>query len=729
MERTRGTLPTTTRRREGGGAEEGVTLGGIPPRSHRYPDLNVYARFCPDLTHDFVEYVRDAADDDGGPDDDDAGGVGEELKPETSASSGDAAAGGPAPWPPTSEWAVGPEAACRHARAARLTRGVASPAPGHRGATAPTAFPDAHGHSPAPAPTRQLPRREHVQRDYVLEDIARIVHPDTLLNRVVFDIESTTPPSAQEAVGTGTPPLTFYSAFESGNLRKAIQVRSYEYDLLLNSDPNSDRHHQWFYFEVGNVEAGTAYRLNIINCEKSSSQFNHGMQPVLYSVREALEGRPYWVRAGTDVCYYKNSYRRPSRVTGGVRGKSYYSLVLTLTFPHSGDVCYLAHHYPYTYTSLMVDLESMLSACDRSSVFVQRDMLCLTAGGNSCPILTITAAPTSQRDLQSLRRRPCVLLSARVHPGESNSSWVMRGSLGFLLGPSVEARALRLAYVFRVLPMLNPDGVASGAHRCALSGEDLNRQWRSPCPERAPTVYHSKGLLLYLASVGHTPAVFCDYHGHSSKKNVFLYGCSLRETLWYSELGANCVSEDSSYRTLARLLATSAPMFSERSSRFLVERSRDATARVVAWRELGVRRSYTMETTYCGCDHGPYKGLQLGLRELQEMGECFCIALLRLRPRLGHGGDNAWTPGDSALRAVVGVDEEVEEEEEEAPCDEEPDYSACSDSSGPDDFLDDLLLSDPEPDFDPATTPHHDPSEVAALAIRPGVVTYDSGDL
>ena len=29
-----------------------------------------------------------------------------------------------------------------------------------------------------------------------------------------------------------------------------MQVRPYEYDLILNSDINSDHHHQWFYFKV-----------------------------------------------------------------------------------------------------------------------------------------------------------------------------------------------------------------------------------------------------------------------------------------------------------------------------------------------------------------------------------------------------------------------------------------------------------------------------------------------
>ena len=38
-----------------------------------------------------------------------------------------------------------------------------------------------------------------------------------------------------------------------------------------------------------------------------------------------------------------------------------------------------------------------------------------------------------------------------------------------------------------------------------------------------------------------------------------------------------------------------------------VEKSRYATARVVVWREMGVLRSYTMESTYNGCDQGIYK--------------------------------------------------------------------------------------------------------------------------
>lgn len=47
------------------------------------------------------------------------------------------------------------------------------------------------------------------------------------------------------------------------------------------------------------------------------------------------------------------------------------------------------------------------------------------------------------------------------------------------------------------------------------------------------------------------------------------------------------------------------------SCSFLVEKSRASTARVVVWREMGVSRSYTMESSYCGCNQGPYQVCEL----------------------------------------------------------------------------------------------------------------------
>lgn len=101
--------------------------------------------------------------------------------------------------------------------------------------------------------------------------------------------------------------LRFESRFECGNLRKAIHIGGRQYNLILTPDVNSDKHHQWFYFQVSHMKGGEHYPyiFNIINYEKANSQFNFGMQPVIFSVKEALEGRPHWRRTGADICYYR----------------------------------------------------------------------------------------------------------------------------------------------------------------------------------------------------------------------------------------------------------------------------------------------------------------------------------------------------------------------------------------------------------------------------------------
>ncbi|KAI3372802.1 hypothetical protein L3Q82_023259 [Scortum barcoo] len=452
------------------------------------------------------------------------------------------------------------------------------------------AYPDYFGHV---APTFREPHLERVygvQRSKIFQDIERLIHPNDILDKVVYDLDISSCPVIEDNGES----LKFNSQFESGNLRKAVQVRKYEYDLVLNSDINSNHYHQWFYFEVSGMRVGTNYRFNIINCEKSNSQFNYGMQVLMYSVQEAISGRPRWVRTGTDICYYKNHFARSSIAAGGQKGKSYYTLTFSTSFSHKDDVCYFAYHYPYTYSTLKMHL-SKLEALRTRQIYLRQDVLCETLGGNSCPLLTITAMPESNSNdhICQFRNRPLIFLSARVHPGETNASWVMKGTLEFLMGTSPLAASLREAYIFKIVPMLNPDGVVNGNHRCSLSGEDLNRQWQNPNPELHPTIYHTKSLLQYLAHIQRAPLA------------------------------------------LPKILSQIAPAFSMASCSFVVERSKESTARVVVWREIGVQRSYTMESTLCGCDQGKYKGLQIGTRELEEMGAQFCVALLRLKRLTG----------------------------------------------------------------------------------------------
>ncbi|XP_039759457.1 cytosolic carboxypeptidase 1-like isoform X3 [Pararge aegeria] len=486
-------------------------------------------------------------------------------------------------------------------------------------------------------------------RNKLLSCVERAINPESYMNEVVYDLDSlcasstTTESTAQKSLSTDNlclnntdeqeitkmntfaSRLSFESRFESGNLRKVIQVGLREYELILMPDVNSPKRHQWFYFEVRNMQQGRPYVFNIVNCEKSDSQFNFGMKPVMYSVKEAVLGKPGWVRVGSDICYYRNSYHYANLKSN----KCYLTVTFNIEFPHTNDVCYLAYHFPFTYSMMMTRIWQWSTQMPPNA-YLRAEPLCYSLNNNEVPLLTISAEDAPSNPIVD---REIIFLTARVHPGESNASWVMDGTLDYLMANTQAAAALRAKYVFKIVPMLNVEGVINGCHRCGLTNEDLNRRWCKPSPVLHPSIYHTKGLIEYLVRVWKKPPlVYCDYHGHSRKKNVFFYGCAGAES-WCSN-DRLVPDEPVKYLMLPALMHRISPAFALGSCSFRVERERESTARVTVWRHLGVTRSYTMEASFCGFDRGPFKGFHLNTQHLQGVGSDFCEALNGL-------GDNA----------------------------------------------------------------------------------------
>jgi len=94
-----------------------------------------------------------------------------------------------------------------------------------------------------------------------------------------------------------------------------------------------------------------------------------------------------------------------------------------------------------------------------SQVLFKVQKLCYSLNDNEVPILTIT---NPDRVASPIQDREVVVFTGRVHPGESNSSWVLEGALQYLLSNDESAVRLRENFVFKVIPMLNPEGVLNG---------------------------------------------------------------------------------------------------------------------------------------------------------------------------------------------------------------------------------------------------------------------------
>ena len=88
-------------------------------------------------------------------------------------------------------------------------------------------------------------------------------------------------------------------------------------------------------------------------------------------------------------------------------------------------------------------------------------------GGLQIPLLTIT------NEVVNISKKRTVIICGRIHPGETNSSWVLHGVIDFLISKS--ASHLRDSLVFKIIPMVNPDGVVAGNYRTSFIGKDLNR--------------------------------------------------------------------------------------------------------------------------------------------------------------------------------------------------------------------------------------------------------------
>ncbi|KAM8953323.1 cytosolic carboxypeptidase-like protein 5 [Pelodytes ibericus] len=329
--------------------------------------------------------------------------------------------------------------------------------------------------------------------------------------------------------------LLFSSKFDSGNLGRVEKTErpegdgdvsnvgnnsgfgsfqtaiDYEFNVWTKPDcaeteyENGNR--SWFYFSVRGAAPGKLIKINIMNMNKQSKLYAQGMAPFVRTV--PIRSRWERVRERPTFQMVENQF--------------------VLSFVHRfldcrGATTYFSFCFPFSYEEsqeMLAGLDERFADCRQmspgsplDSVYYQRELLCRSLDGHRVDLLTITSCHgmTAEREPRLDKLFPdasiprphrfngkrVFFLSSRVHPGETPSSFVFNGFLEFILRQDdPRAQMLRRMFVFKLIPMLNPDGVVRGHYRTDTRGVNLNRQYLNPDFELHPSIYGAKSILLY----------------------------------------------------------------------------------------------------------------------------------------------------------------------------------------------------------------------------------------
>ena len=424
--------------------------------------------------------------------------------------------------------------------------------------------------------------------------------------------------------------IIFDSKFESGNLRMAIKLNSdieNEYDLIIRKDYNCEKNYSWFFFSI-ECDRECDIKFNILNFIKKKIMFDEKekIRILVYNEKDK------WTRNTYNVQYYENNikilaswedkekmisndeenifndkfkedeknndiFKIFDKDKGEKEDVPDTEFFFTLSFCYHvnknniNSPIYFALCFPYTYSTLQ-DYLHKLSITKTNKNKIKFSTLNKTICGNPLDILYITNFASTQSVINA---RQSIIFTARVHPGETSGSYVIESVINNLLNNSEQSNNLLDKYIFKIIPMLNPDGVIHGHYRNNILGKDLNRMWQDPRDNETPTIYYLKKLISI-----NKPFFFCDFHGHSNMPNCALYCCSppkKKKNKFFNFPNGNIKSYHFyEEKVFMRIMEEESKYYQKSGEKYNIQKSKLKSARGVIYNEFNVYFSYALET-------------------------------------------------------------------------------------------------------------------------------------
>ena len=411
--------------------------------------------------------------------------------------------------------------------------------------------------------------------------------------------------------------ITFTSEFNSGNMKQCTKIKENQFSILIASDCEGKYilnkisiFKIWFYFGVIS-EKERNIKISIDNLNNFYKIFKNGYK-ICYNILDENE----------TPTSYQNKYKE-NEETNWKRLDIDYELnldiesnLLSIKFnfdlPKKRYVLF-SFCFPWSYDKNESFLKHIKEKIKNKNIYYHDEILTLSKEKRNIHLLTITSKkniinhkkesninglfPDKNRCNLILHDKHIIFITARVHPGETPGTLMFNGILKLLIDNDNQMSKILLDnFIFKLIPIINVDGVSNGYFRLNNEGYNLNRCYLGPSPKITPENY-AITKLFYFYSSNYKVRYYFDLHADMNVRGVYTFGNALKvfeehvENVLFSFIfKINCSHVDFSH-----CIFTQKSMGSKAKNDVA---GKEATSRVQFYQKTGLIHTYTVESTY-----------------------------------------------------------------------------------------------------------------------------------
>lgn len=411
--------------------------------------------------------------------------------------------------------------------------------------------------------------------------------------------------------------ITFTSEFNSGNMKQCTQVKENHFSILIASDCEGKYilnkisiFKIWFYFGVMS-EKERNVKISIDNLNNFYKIFKNGYK-ICYNILDENE---------TPISY-QNQYKENEEINWKRLDKDYelnldvesnlLSIKFNFDLPKKRYVLF-SFCFPWSYDKNESFLKYIKEKTKNKNIYYHDEILTLSKEKRNIHLLTITSKkniinnkkepnlnglfPDKNRSNLIMHDKHIIFITARVHPGETPGTLTFNGILKLLVDNDNQMSKILLDnFIFKLIPIINVDGVSNGHFRLNMEGYNLNRCYLGPSPKITPENY-AITKLFYFYSSNFKVRYYFDLHADMNTRGVYTFGNALKifeehvENVLFSFIfKINCTHVDFSH-----CIFTQKSMGSKAKNDLA---GKEATSRVQFYQKTGLIHTYTVESTY-----------------------------------------------------------------------------------------------------------------------------------